>query len=124
MSKQEETQNGVRDANREIRRVLADELPSIDFSFGDDDPPARVRGIITAALPPSSGGAAKRVMKRLGIKATDGLPMSPYDCAYNTQIIGVRGAFVGSDRQETARQSRERRGPERRGPERDFGPSR
>ena len=61
MSKQEETQNGVRDANREIRRVLADEFPSIDFSCGDDDPPARVRGIITAALPPSSGGAAKRV---------------------------------------------------------------
>ena len=43
MSKQEVTQNGVRDADREIRRVLADELPSIDFSFGDDDPPARVQ---------------------------------------------------------------------------------
>ena len=92
MSKQEETQNGVRDANRAIRRVLADEVPSIDCSFGDDDPPARVRGIITAALPPSSGGAAKRVMKRLGMKATDGLQMSPYDCAYNTQIIAAAAA--------------------------------
>ena len=85
MSEQEETQNGVRDANREIRRILADEVPSIDFPFGDDDPPARVRGIITDALPPSSGGAAKRVMKR-GMKATGVQQMSPYDFAYNLQI--------------------------------------
>ena len=86
MSEQEETQNGVRDANREIRRVLADEVPSIDFPFGDDDPPARVRGIITDALPPSSGEAAKRVMKRLVRKATREMQMSPYDLAYNIQI--------------------------------------
>ena len=86
MSEQEETQNGVRDANREIRRVLADEVPSIDFPFGDDDPPAMVRGIITAALPPSSGGAAKRVMKCLRLKATGVQQMSPYDFAYNLQI--------------------------------------
>ena len=92
MSEQEETQNGVRDANREIRRVLADEVPSIDFPFGDDDPPARVRGIITDALPPSSGEAAKRVMKCL--KVTREVQMSPYDSAYNIQISAAVEALI------------------------------
>ena len=85
--------DGVKSANRKIRRILAEEFFAIDFAIGDDDPPGRVYSRISAGLPSISRRDADRVVARFKHRVTDAIRWSNYDSAYNVQMQAAGKAF-------------------------------